>query len=737
MRSGLRISLAAILLLFLVFPGPAQAADIESYAQARDRLEAQLVGDNHEVLEVLGDPALRTGPIDVTAGAQSLRLGHGPGWLFAVRLNIGKNPLYAVAFVGQDATVDVGQATAAPQGLSASPRREAARRTAAVTGRDEAYAVLLADLLGHSAQGRRIYAAAAKVETSSVSVATWMDAVTVSGGPGWLFFVDDVPKANWTHACRYVLVGQDGAVHVQKAKTPPNDMAAFTELTTWPQSDARLSGLTAKAAAPTALTAAAVGAAARQSTPAANRYAVIISGGWNQFNNHIRYWNDCAFFYNTLKQHGFQSDHITVLFADGTDPAVDRSDGVSSPLDFDGDTVPDINYSATRANIATVFSQLGATLGPDDILYIFTTDHGGAQSGNVAPYNTPNVVLYLWGEIINGDELAAEVNKVTAKAMVGIFEQCFSGGMVEKLAATNRVLMSASRWWELSYAMGPDFTYDEFSYYVTTALADASKGDTNGDGVVTMEEAYLYALARDSYQNEGISGGDNLGEHPAYRSDPWDLGRTLSLGGIDASARPPILAGYSQFETDEAFPTPDPSAAQGWHADDATWSHALPFPFPLAGTSYSNVSVSSNGLLYFANPSTSGVNTIAGLTASLAIAPHWDNLTTADSGYDIYVTDTGNHVTFVWQARTYVDQRPVNVGLRLYPDGHFTLYYGTGNELTSRVTMRDKTIGVATGAVLHPALRNGVSDLGSALAMDFRKAAYPWAVPAISLLLSE
>lgn len=730
MRQRRHFLTLAMLFVFFACPARALCAEIASYSQARDRLEAQVIGDRPDVAEVMGNPAGMTGPIDVTAGAQRLRLGHGPGWLFAVRLDIGKNPLYAVAFVGQDATVDVAQATAAPDGLSAAPRQAAVRRTTAVTGRDEAYAVLLADLLGHSAQGRRIYAATAKVEGTSVSVPTWKDAITVSGGPGWLFFVDDAPRANWTHACRYVLVGQDGTLTVQKAKTPPSDMGAFTELTTWPQPEAGISAPTAKVSSATA--------AARQSTPAANRYAVIISGGWDQYNNHIRYWNDCAFFYNTLKQHGFLSDHITVLFADGTDPAVDRSDGVSSPLDFDGDSVPDINYSATKANIATVFNQLGATLGADDILYIFTTDHGGNESGNEAPYATPNVVLYLWGETITGDELAAEVDKVVnPKAVLGIFEQCFSGGMVEKLAGTNRVVMSASRWWELSYAMGPDYTYDEFSYYVTTALADASKGDTNGDGIVSMEEAYFYALARDAYQSEGLSGGDNLGEHPAYRSDPWDLGRALSLGGIDASARPPVLAGYSQFETDEAFPTPDPSTAKGWHADDATWSHALPFSFPLAGTSYSNVSVSSNGLLFFANPSTSGVNSIAGLTASLAIAPHWDNLTTAGSGFDIYVTDTAQHVTFVWQAETYVDQRPVNVGLRLYPDGHFTLYYGTGNELTSRVTMRDKTIGVAAGSALHPALRNGVSDLGSAAAMDFRKAASPRTAPAISLLLSE
>lgn len=724
MRFGTLLILAAILLGLAA--GQAQAADIATYAMARDRLEAQVVSGRSGVAEVLGDPVLRTGPVEVTAGSQTFRLGSGPGWLFAVRFETGVYPPYLLAFVGQDAVVEATVAKALPDGLTPVPGADTARTATAVADRDAAYALLLSDLLGHSAQGRRIYAATATVETPSVSVPTWEGEVTVSGGPGWLFFVDDVPTANWTHACRYVLVGQDGAVHVQKATTPPKAMDAFTELTSWPGPAAT----SARAAV------APVSTAMPQPTPAANRYAVIISGGWDQYNNHVRYWNDCAFFYNTLKQYGFQSDHITVLFADGTDPAIDRSDGVSSPLDFDGDTFPDINYSATRANITTVFNQLAATLGADDILYIFTTDHGGAQSGNAAPYNTPNVVLYLWGEIINGDELAAEVNKVTAKAVAGIFEQCFSGGMVEKLAGTNRVVMSASRWWELSYAMGPDFTYDEFSYYVTTALSDASKGDTNRDGMVTMEEAYLYALARDAYQSESLSGGENNGEHPAYRSDPWDLGRTLSLGGVGATL-PPILAGYAQTQTDEAFPTPDPAAAKNWKADDAYWPLALPFSFPLAGSSYASVSVSSNGIVYFANPSSSGVNTIAGLTASLAIAPHWDDLTTADSGYDIFVTDTASHVTIVWEAKTKVDNRPVNTALRLFPDGRFTLYYGSGNELTSRVTMRDKTIGVATGAVLHPALRNGVSDLGLAKALTFRRASAASAAPAAGLLLLE
>ena len=64
--------------------------------------------------------------------------------------------------------------------------------------------------------------------------------------------------------------------------------------------------------------------------------------------------------------------------------------------------------------------------------------------------------LYLWNvTTISDAAFATEVNKVTTKATVAIFEQCYSGGMIDNLKGPNRVLMSASRFWELSYAMAP------------------------------------------------------------------------------------------------------------------------------------------------------------------------------------------------------------------------------------------------------------------------------------------
>ncbi len=719
-----------VFLLLLAMSATAGAADIASRDEALDRLAAQVIGERSDVGEILGNPELLAGPVEVLAGGLTLRLGSGPGWLFAIRLEAGETAQYLVCFVGEDATVQTRRAKAAPEGLIpvSLGKATAAAAPGAVSSRDEAYRLLLDELLGHSDQGRRIHAAGAKVEAASVAVPTWRGEVTVDGGPGWLFFVDDVPQANWTHPCRYVLVGEDGRLNVEKAHTPPRDMDGFEELTDWPEATAVVPALPAAPA--NAMD------AQRQGTPAANRYAVIISGGYDADNNHVRYWNDCAYFYTTLMANGFLDANIYVIYADGTDPAVDRADDANSPLDLDGDGDADIGYSATTANISLVFDELAGKMGTDDILYIFTTDHGGAEAGYRFPYDTSHVVLWLWGgESITGDRLVAQVLKVTYKALVGIFEQCFSGGIVDRLRGPNRVLMSASRWWELSYSMDTG-TYDEFSYYLTQALADRAKGDSNGDGIVTMEEAYLYALAHDSLQSEELDSdydSSNMGEHPAYFSSPWDLGRKLALTGSETAARPPRYAGYVQTQTNDAYPSL--GTAQGWHGDDTVWTLNLPFAFPLGGRKYASAGVSANGILYFNSADLGGANSVDGLKSGRVIAPLWDDLSTGAGGADIYVASTAEHVTVSWVAVTVADTRQVNVSVRLFPDGTFIFYYGAGNLHTSRVAQRDKTIGVSTTRAAHFALRNGASDLGNASALTFVPSGFSLPLPLPLLLL--
>ncbi len=715
-------SLVLSLAVLLTAAGPSPASDIATFDQARDRFAAQVTQDRTDVLAVYGDPALAEGPVTIAAPSGGVSLGDGPGWLFAAKIQAALADLYVLAFVGQDAAVTTRMAKSLPKGLVLLADKKTNAAPSPVANADEAYARLLSGLLGHSAKGRRIYTAG-KTGTEAI-IPSWKEDIVLTGGPGWVFFVDDSPRANWTHACRYVLVSGDGTLNAVAAKTPPRDMSAFTELTSWSEPGF---------SSPNALAVKNAPLITRNITPADNRYAVIISGGWNRFNNHPRYWNDCSFFYATLKNYGFRDENIFVLFADGTDPAVDQADGVtSSPLDLDGDGDPDIGYSATKENLSLVFDRLAARLSGEDLLYIFTTDHGDAQADNAAPYATPNVTLCLWDEQeVTGDELAAEVNKVQAKAIVGIFEQCYSGGLVERLKGPNRVLMSASRWWELSYAMN-DLPMDEFSYYATKALAEPTAGDSNGDGIVAMEEAYLYALAHDSYQMETLdSYGDNNGEHPAYFSNPWDLGRRISLAGQGPLAAPRQM-GYLQKETGEEYPAQ--GEAQGWQADDAMWSLDLPFSFPFGAASYKTVKVSSNGFISLSGADLGPFNAVGLFATGQAVAPLWDDLTTEPAGCDIHVAATAQYADIAWTAKTVIDARPVNMTARLYPSGNVTFFYGEGNEHIARLNQRDKTIGLANAGGLALGLANGASSLGFAPSLTFTRQSLT-AAPTQSIML--
>lgn len=687
--------------LFLALPSPvmAQTTDIAMLSQARDRLVATLSAEDTDYTEILARSDSVTGPMEVIAGNQTLRLGQGPGWLLAVRRPEGSRPPFILAFVGRDARVDMKTAKTLPAGFASL--RSAARTLppAVLETRNQAFAFLVENLLGHSTDGYRVHAAKTMISAPSVTIPLWRKEITLNGGPGWLFFVDDLPQANWDHPCRFVLVSPDGTMTVERATTPPTNMDDFEELTSWPKADLIIQS-------PKDIS----GRTRAGSTPAARRHAVIISGGANKWSNYPRYWNDCAYFFATLKAHGFLDNNIHVLFADGTDPAPDRPDGQSSPLDFDGDGRPDIEHNATRQTVALVFDQLAATLGPEDILYIFATDHGASQEINEYPYYYPFVVLCLWGEDITGEEMAAEVNKVPAGIVVGIFEQCFSGGLVERLKGPGRVVMSASRWWEYSYAMPPNYEYDEFSFHVTRALAEPARGDSNGDGLVTMEEAYLYGLVNDGWKSELVDHSlANQGEHPSYISDPWDLGRQVTLLGRFPEAQAPRYGEYIQTETGEIFPE-DPGTPMGWQADDASWPTDIPFAFPLGGRTYRTMSVSSNGILFFGSADPGPKNDVDALAQIVALAPLWDDLTTEDG--DIFIASSPQEMTISWEASTYVDQVPVSTAARIRPDGSVTFLYGpASNQFTGRLTGRDKTIGLSTPRGLHLGLANGQATL--------------------------
>lgn len=284
------------------------------------------------------------------------------------------------------------------------------------------------------------------------------------------------------------------------------------------------------------------------------RYAVLFSGGYDQVNNHIRYWNDLKFMYSTLvNKYGYKN--IVVLYADGK--------GL--------DTQIPVHYSATQTNLETVLNLLRKNLTEEDFVFIFTTNHGGGfyKTG----YKIRGKTYYdLGGQVdANGDEPAADIilekdynldlngdgdkmdqvswdEELTSwggsifddtfhtllanlkyDRMVIVMEQCFSGGLIADMAqgGSNRIITSAAGEYEPSWAMPPSYNYDEFSYHFTSAINGAdSKGkkvnaDTNGDGKISMVEAFNYARLKDTqsetpwYEDSG-DGIPHSGKMPAH-----------------------------------------------------------------------------------------------------------------------------------------------------------------------------------------------------------------------------
>ena len=381
---------------------------------------------------------------------------------------------------------------------------------------DQAVTITIDAVMGGDTGAARLFVQPEMV-SSDQSVQSWKREIFRAPGQGWLLFIDPTPRANWEHPCTYVFVdAQTGAVAQYPATLPPSTQDDLREITQG--RDNPLPGESERAHAWFDKQIQRVPKPARDNR--GRSFAFIISGGASQGNNHIRYWNDSSFMYKTLvNYYEYPDENIYVCISDGLNPAVDRSDGTNSPPDLDGDGDDDIQYPATYEYIELVFNELATILTASDQLFVFTTDHGGLESGWDCYLN-----LWNWEEL-RDDQLAAMVNALPCEAVMCCFEQCYSGGMIDDLESDGHVIATAARYDELSWAMS-NLIYDEFVYYWIAAVnwedpygvpVDA---DTNNDGIVSMHEAFIYAEAH-----------DQASEHPQYSSTPPELGDLLNLHG--------------------------------------------------------------------------------------------------------------------------------------------------------------------------------------------------------------
>jgi len=318
----------------------------------------------------------------------------------------------------------------------------------------------------------------------------------------WFFFVDEQPGANWEHKASYVVVDKEsGDVEKMEAMSPPEEIIELKPLNPLAENEHKVLQANIKLLAVRPMV---VG---RFEMLKRSRYAVILSGGMNNTYNYGRYWNDLQFIFKALKEkYGYSDSEIIVLYANGTH---------SPNGDFDGDGVNDIDYAATKANLTTVMNKVANFIANDGKFFFYATNHGGDNAGD------HNSNLILWGESIDDNDFADLTKNIKCGQASYVFEQCFSGGMMDDILKAQTYpcsnpkvcIMTAARHDEVSWGCDTEGSYDEYVYYWTSAVFGKTptgavvNADTNGDGKVSMKEAHEYAKAH-----------DNRDEHPQIGS---------------------------------------------------------------------------------------------------------------------------------------------------------------------------------------------------------------------------
>jgi hypothetical protein len=286
-----------------------------------------------------------------------------------------------------------------------------------------------------------------------------------------VLFEDLVPGANWSHPARFKVVDESGQVLSEiPSELPPQNLAGATVV----GGDAF-----GETEAPVDFHIEDFQGRYRVKNPS-RFHALFING-----NGDRRHWNDMAFFYRVLTRvYGYNPSQIYV--ADST-----NRDGAAS---LGGDGVPSIRYGSTVAEVKALLDSLRQTSQREDQLLVVVNDHGSMKDKEPA--------LVLYDGQLKASELGGLIKALPPDRVISVFAQCFSGGFVRPSVASKRVSLAAATDAEYSWAT-PDFNFDEFLYHLIAAFGHQThdgkpvNADRDGDGRVSAQEAFAYAVGQD------------------------------------------------------------------------------------------------------------------------------------------------------------------------------------------------------------------------------------------------
>lgn len=174
-------------------------------------------------------------------------------------------------------------------------------------------------------------------------------------------------------------------------------------------------------------------------------HALLINGGGRPDENYASHIEHLHALSALLARAAVPADRISVLNADGTDPAPDyvrRESELDNqwllegtalgrrlwpPLLFESSIVPGVRVeAATRSALERWFATARGRLHPGDTLLLYVTDHGTQH-----PRDPLENRITLWGrgESISVRQLRALIERLDPRVrVVALMSQCFSGG---------------------------------------------------------------------------------------------------------------------------------------------------------------------------------------------------------------------------------------------------------------------------------------------------------------------
>jgi hypothetical protein len=157
---------------------------------------------------------------------------------------------------------------------------------------------------------------------------------------------------------------------------------------------------------------------------------------------------------------------------------------------------PAVDGRSTLVNLRAVFEHLAKIMEKDDHLFVYLVGHGEA--------GPRGFVFEMTDGQLTGVELSRLLDALPTERIVVVANPCNSGALIPAVSKPGRVICTSTTPREGNAA--------GWEGYVTHALAGRESVDTNGDGRISLKEAYNASIdgTVEWYRKKGLP----LQEHP-------------------------------------------------------------------------------------------------------------------------------------------------------------------------------------------------------------------------------